>query len=72
MAGRSAPAVFNAANEVAVAAFLAGKIPFLAISALVEHTLARTPLIEPSDLSAVLAVDLTARRHAEAFVGQSL
>lgn len=70
-AGGTAPAVFNAANEVAVAAFLAGRIPFLAISALVEHTLTRTPLIEPADLSAVLAVDLTARRHAEAFVGQS-
>jgi 1-deoxy-D-xylulose-5-phosphate reductoisomerase len=64
MAGGSAPAVFNAANEVAVAAFLAGKIPFLAISALVEHTLAHTPLIEPTDLSAVLAVDVSARRHA--------
>ena len=71
VAGGTAPAVFNAANEVAVAAFLAGKIPFLAISALVEHTLALTPLIEPADLSAVLAVDLTARRHAEAFVAQS-
>jgi 1-deoxy-D-xylulose-5-phosphate reductoisomerase len=70
-AGGTAPAVFNAANEVAVAAFLGGKIPFLAISALVEHTLARTPLIEPSDLSAVLAVDLSARRHAAEYVAQS-
>jgi 1-deoxy-D-xylulose-5-phosphate reductoisomerase len=67
-AGGTAPAVFNAANEVAVAAFLAGRIPFLAISAVVEHTLSRITLIEPADLSAVLAVDLAARRQAEEYL----
>lgn len=65
-AGGVAPAVYNAANEVAVAAFLAGQIPFLAIPRLVEHTLAAVKNFEPSDLSAVLAVDADARRVASA------
>ena len=63
-AGGVAPAVFNAANEVAVEAFLAGRIPFLAIPEIVGNALARTANFEPSDLSAVLAVDSEARRGA--------
>lgn len=66
VAGGTAPAVYNAANEVAVAAFLAEKIPFLAIPALVENVLAALPARDPTDLSAVLAVDAEARRLAEA------
>jgi 1-deoxy-D-xylulose-5-phosphate reductoisomerase len=65
-AGGVAPAVYNAANEVAVAAFLAGQIPFLAIPRVVEHTLGAVKNFEPSDLSAVLAVDADARRVASA------
>jgi len=65
-AGGATPAVFNAANEVAVAAFLAGQIPFLAIPRLVEHALGAVKNFEPSDLSAVLAVDADARRVASA------
>ncbi len=62
--GGVAPAVYNAANEVAVAAFLASQIPFLAIPRVVEHTLAALPNFEPVDLDAVLATDAEARRIA--------
>lgn len=64
--GGTAPAVYNAANEVAVAAFLAGQIPFLAIPAVVEDCLRSMRHHEPSDLPAVLAVDQEARRTATA------
>ena len=63
-AGGSAPAIYNAANEIAVAAFLAGKIPFLAISQVVDKTLQTLPSFEPADLAAVLIVDAEARRIA--------
>lgn len=62
--GGVAPAVFNAANEVAVAAFLAGKIPFLAIPRVVEQTLGAITNFEPVDLPAVLATDSESRRVA--------
>ncbi len=65
VAGGVAPAVYNAANEIAVAAFLASRIPFLAIPRLVEHTLGQIRNFEPSDLPAVLAVDAEARRVAQ-------
>jgi 1-deoxy-D-xylulose-5-phosphate reductoisomerase len=63
-AGAVAPAIYNAANEVAVAAFLDGKIRFLAIPEVVEHTLGRIKNTEPADLRAVLAVDSESRRVA--------
>ncbi len=62
--GGIASAVFNAANEVAVAAFLAGRLPFLAIPRVVEHTLTAISHFEPDDLAAVLAADAEARRIA--------
>ncbi len=64
-AGGVAPAVYNAANEVAVAAFLGNRIPFLAIPAVVEQTLAAVPNREPAGLAEVLAVDAEARRVAQ-------
>jgi 1-deoxy-D-xylulose-5-phosphate reductoisomerase len=67
-AGGIAPAVYNAANEVAVAAFLGGQIPFLAIPAIVDQALQRTDNVEPSDLAAVLDADQAARRAAAADV----
>lgn len=67
-AGGSAPAVYNAANEVAVTAFLAGQIPFLAISRVVEQSLLSLENFEPSDLTAVLNLDTEARRIASAQV----
>jgi 1-deoxy-D-xylulose-5-phosphate reductoisomerase len=65
-AGATAPAVFNAANEVAVAAFLAGRIPFLAIPRVVEHTLSRLKTAEPNSLAEVIAMDQQARMTATA------
>ena len=64
--GGTAPAVFNAANEVAVSAFLASRIPFLAISEIVEQTVTLCASFEPADLGAVLGADAEARRVAEA------
>jgi 1-deoxy-D-xylulose-5-phosphate reductoisomerase len=63
-AGGAAPAVLNAANEEAVAAFLAGKIGFTRIALTVERTLSRTLPPPPTDLDAVLAVDREARVRA--------
>ena len=63
-AGGVAPAIYNAANEVAVAAFLAGRLPFLGIPRVVERTLAALPSSPVSELSAVLAVDAESRRVA--------
>jgi len=64
IAGGVAPAVFNAANEVAVAAFLAGRIPFLAIPRVVEHTLGHIKNFEPLELRVVVDTDAEARRVA--------
>ncbi len=65
-AGGAAPATYNAANEVAVAAFLAGRLPFLAIPRVVETVLAEMPALPSPDLAAVLAADAEARRRAAA------
>lgn len=63
-AGGTAPAVFNAANEVAVAAFAANQLPFTGIAELVGRTLAALPVGEPGHLDAVLAADADTRRVA--------
>lgn len=63
-AGGVAPAAYNAANEVAVAEFLGGRLPFLAIPHVVEQVLIRIKNFEPGDLSSVLALDQEARRLA--------
>jgi len=62
--GGTAPAVYNAANEIAVAEFLAGRLPFLGIPRLVSRTLERCPHADPSTLEEVLAIDAEARRIA--------
>ena len=61
-AGGTAPAVLNAANEVAVSAFLQGRIGFLSIPALVEDALAALPATPADSLDALLAADAQARR----------
>ncbi|MDR0620891.1 MAG: 1-deoxy-D-xylulose-5-phosphate reductoisomerase [Deltaproteobacteria bacterium] len=63
-AGGSAPATLNAANEIAVEAFLAGAISFTAIADLVELTLAALPTQKLSTLDDCLAADRLARRRA--------
>ena len=63
-AGGGAPAVLNAANEIAVAAFLAGQIRFTEIAAIVARTLDNYAPEAPEDLDAVLAIDAEARVRA--------
>ena len=67
-AGGTAPAVYNAANEVAVAHFLGGRLSFPGIAGAVEETLSRWPGGEAAALEEVVAADAWARRTAENFV----
>jgi 1-deoxy-D-xylulose-5-phosphate reductoisomerase len=64
LAGGTAPAAFNAANEVAVAEFLAGRIRFGRIAQIVELVLERHRRRDADSLGAVLAADAEARRLA--------
>jgi len=64
-AGGTAPAILNAANEVAVSAFLQGRIGFLSIPALVEDALAALPAAPADSLEVLLAADAEARRLTE-------
>ena len=65
-AGGGAPCVLNAANEVAVAEFLNGTLPFLAIPETVEQTLARVDAPAVDDLQQLLELDAEARATAGA------
>ncbi len=62
--GGSAPAVLNAANEIAVEAFLAGRIPYLGIVETVARVLARHKVFSVSSVAAALEADAWARREA--------
>lgn len=64
-AGGSTPAILNAANEVAVASFLAGRLPFTRIATLVEEVLDRVPGSAVRNLDDVIGADAAARRVAE-------
>jgi 1-deoxy-D-xylulose-5-phosphate reductoisomerase len=63
--GGTYPCVYNAANEVAVAAFLDGRLPFLGIAAVVEETLAAAIGASALDLDDLVEADQEARRLAE-------
>ena len=63
--GGSYPCAFNAANEIAVAAFLDGRLPFLGIAAVVEETLAAVDGAPPRDLDDLVEADAGARALAE-------
>ncbi|MTD13699.1 1-deoxy-D-xylulose-5-phosphate reductoisomerase [Nakamurella sp. YIM 132087] len=71
-AGGLLPAVYNAANEEAVAAFLAGDLPFPGITALLQGILdsADAQRAEPRDIDDVLAAEDWARAHAREFVAR--
>jgi len=62
-AGGTAPAILNASNEVAVAAFLEGRIGFLDIPALVDNALAALPAGDAASLEVLRAADSQARAH---------
>ena len=68
VAGGIAPAVLNAANEVAVEAFLAGKIGFLDIVSIVDSCLSKDLVGDLTTIEAVCAIDQTAREHARKIV----
>jgi 1-deoxy-D-xylulose-5-phosphate reductoisomerase len=63
-AGGSATCTLNAADEVAVEAFLQGRIPFTGIAQLVEETLAAVPNRRPASIGDILTVDLESRAAA--------
>ncbi len=63
-AGGTAPAMLNAANEVAVEAFLAGRLPFTGIAGVIAHVLDALPARPADDLGSVMAADGQARRLA--------
>jgi 1-deoxy-D-xylulose-5-phosphate reductoisomerase len=63
--GGAAPAWLNAANEVAVSAFLAGTLRWLGIAEVVEDALRAYQPVELDSVEAVLEVDREARRAAE-------
>jgi 1-deoxy-D-xylulose-5-phosphate reductoisomerase len=63
-AGGARPAILNAANEVAVAAFLEGRIGFLEIAMIVEETLTRYSPASPASIEEIWAIDREARGHA--------
>lgn len=69
-AGGAAPTILNAANEVAVEAFLGGRIGFLDIAQLVSATLERLPGRCVASIPEVEDVDREARRMAESLIGQ--
>ncbi len=70
--GGGAATVLNAANEVAVQAFLQGRIGFLAIARTVAQVLDRFGSVpEPDDIEGVLRLDVDARRVSSDLVGVS-
>ncbi len=68
-AGGTAPCALNAADEVAVAAFLDGRIPFTAIAAAIERVLEQMPARPLTHFEDLFAVDEEARRRTEEQVG---
>jgi len=68
-AGGTATCVLNAANEVAVYAFLAGRLPFMGIPAVIETTLEQLPAKRVHSFETLYAADADARRIAAEHVG---
>ncbi|HEX8984495.1 MAG TPA: 1-deoxy-D-xylulose-5-phosphate reductoisomerase [Bryobacteraceae bacterium] len=68
--GGSAGCTLNAADEIAVEAFLAGRITYPGIAGVVEHTLSQVPVSEPCSIEEVLQTDEESRSVARAFVAR--
>ena len=68
VAGGAAPAAFNAANEVAVDAFVERKISFIEIPKIIESTLKQIPSTHPENLQEVLDADQVARNLAKSYI----
>ncbi len=69
--GGSATCTLNAADEIAVEAFLEGRIPFPAIAATVEETLTRQTSREPGTIEEVLAIDAESRELARKIIAEA-
>ena len=67
--GGSATCTLNAADEVAVEAFLEGRVSFPGIAEIVEETLAKVPVRQPTSIAEVLAIDEESRSVARSLVG---
>ena len=67
-AGGAAPVVLNAANEVAVARFLAGGVGFTDIARMVEKALETNDLAAPRSIGDVLEIDRSTRERVEAAI----
>jgi 1-deoxy-D-xylulose-5-phosphate reductoisomerase len=63
--GGALPCALNAADEVAVGAFLAGRLAFLGIPKVIESVLGRTPRVRFEKMEDVLTADAEARRMAK-------
>lgn len=70
-AGNSAPAMLNAANEIAVAAFLGGRIRYPQIARLIEEVLNSEPVVAVNELEAVFAADAKARTLAQQWLSRN-
>ena len=70
--GGTAMAVLNAANEVAVEAFLSRQVRFVDIPLIIEHVLEAMPVVEPTSLDLVQQADAEARRRAHRFIAEAL
>ena len=70
-AGGTAPTILNAANEVAVDAFLNGTVAFLQLSALVEQTLECLKISPATDLSTIIEADSIARGTTQRLIAQA-
>ncbi|MEQ4305473.1 1-deoxy-D-xylulose-5-phosphate reductoisomerase [Plantactinospora sp. B6F1] len=71
--GRCRPAIYNAANEECVAAFLAGRLPFLGIVDTLERVLEAAPdFAEPGNVEEVLAAESWARAHAQEIIAEAV
>jgi 1-deoxy-D-xylulose-5-phosphate reductoisomerase len=64
------PAVLNGANEIAVDAFLAGRIGFRDIHSIIDQTMQRHAATRPKEISEILRVDAWAREQAASLVKQ--
>jgi 1-deoxy-D-xylulose-5-phosphate reductoisomerase len=67
-AGGSAPAVYNAADEIAVAAFLQERLGFLEIPTVIERCLEQIPVVKPTSVDEVIEIDRRARELASSLV----
>ena len=66
--GGAAPIILNAANEVAVTRFLAGRLRFCEITQLVERALDRLSEAQPTSIAEVIAIDLRTRASTESLI----